>query len=181
MKKIWKNLAGAAVLIFLLFQLVYLIYPLKYEEYVTESAKVSGISQSLIYAVIKAESNFNPDAVSDSGAFGLMQLMPETAKWICEKEQIPFETAHLTEPEANIRMGCMYLTYLLAQYHGNETNAVAAYNAGHARVDEWLANAAYSSDGETLDHIPFSETDHYVSRVKKYKKIYENLYGEKTS
>ncbi|MBQ4087811.1 MAG: transglycosylase SLT domain-containing protein [Clostridia bacterium] len=178
MKHIWKNLLIAAVLIFLIFQIARLLYPCKYEAYVREAAAESGVSENLIYAMIKAESNFNPSAVSDSGAFGLMQLMPDTAKWICEKKDIPFETASLTVPEKNIRMGSLYLAYLLSMYHGNETNAIAAYNAGHARVDEWLDDAACSQNGETLKKIPFPETEKYVNRVKKYKKMYRILYGE---
>ena len=181
MKQLWKNLAIAAGLIFLLFFLAHRLYPCKYETYVREASAEYGVSEQLVYAVIKAESNFNPNAVSDSGAFGLMQLMPETARWICEKEGVSFETASLTDPKENLRMGCMYLSYLLSMYHGNETNAVAAYNAGYARVDTWLDDSACSSDGETLDRIPFPETEKYVSRVKKYQKIYTILYGETES
>ncbi len=178
MKTVWKNLAVAAVLVFVFFQLCHLIYPVKYEAAVEKAVAETGLDRNFVCAVIKAESGFNPDAVSESGAFGLMQLMPETASWICEKMGETYETAYLTDPEQNVRMGCAYLSYLLSMYHGNRENALAAYNAGHAHVDRWLEDAACSKDGETLDTIPFPETEKYVKRVTRYIRIYKSLYGE---
>ena len=159
-------------------ELCHLIYPVKFQEAVNYAAAEFHVDRNLLFAVIKAESNFNPDAVSQSGAFGLMQLMPETASWVCEKMGESYETSHLTDPEKNIRIGAFYLSYLLSMYHGNEKNALAAYNAGHARVDNWLKDSAYSNDGETLTDIPFPETKKYVKRVTKHKRWYKNLYGE---
>ena len=114
-------------------------YPLEYEEIVQEQARTFQIDEALVYAVIKAESNFDPDAVSHAGAMGLMQLTPETFDWMQTK--LPAETImeenKLFEPEINIRYGCKLLSVLLQKYPNYQT-ALCAYNAGVGRVDGWL-------------------------------------------
>lgn len=146
-------------------------FPMSYSGLVTAEAEKNGVSPALLYALIKAESNFDPSAVSEKGAKGLMQLMDGTAAWCAEKAALP--CTDLLNPEENIPLGAFYFGYLLQLYDGNETCAVAAYNAGHGRVDSWLADPRYSSDGKTLSEIPFPETEKYVKKVQFYKKIYE--------
>lgn len=134
--------------------------------------KSSGVSPSLVYAVIKAESNFRSDAVSHRGAVGLMQLLPSTARFICEREGIAFSASRLAEEEYNLTLGCAYLNYLMQRFHCVET-AIAAYNAGEGTVAKWLSDERLSADGVVLSHVPYSETRTYVKKVKKFLKIYK--------
>ncbi len=138
----------------------------------------SGLPSSLVYAVIKTESDFQEDAVSRAGAVGLMQLLPSTAEYVCRLRKIPFERERLTEGEYNITLGCAYLTYLFSRFEVEET-VLAAYNAGEGIVAEWLANDDFSSDGKTLFCIPYRETAEYVKKIKNFRKIYQ-FFGDKT-
>ncbi len=126
---------------------------------------------ALVFALIKAESGFCADAVSSAGAVGLMQLLPSTAKFVCEREGMEFDEARLTDQEYNVTLGCLYLKYLLRRFPVPET-AVAAYNAGEGVVGEWLENENYSKDGKNLFSIPYPETRTYVKKIVKFKKIY---------
>ena len=146
------------------------LFPLPFGPLVTAAAEENGVPPALLYALMKAESNFNPSAQSAKGAKGLMQLMDSTAGWCAEKSGLSY--TNILDPEENIALGAYYLGYLLKLYNGNETTAVAAYNAGHGRVDGWLANPAYAPDGKTLTEIPFPETRQYVQKVSLYRKIY---------
>ncbi len=145
-------------------------FPCTYKRQVEECAKKYQVDKNLIFAIIKAESNFNKDAVSKKGAKGLMQLMDETGRWCTE--EIGISECELTDVECNINAGTFYFSHLLEMYSGNEKNAIAAYNAGYGNVDKWLEDKNYSGDGKTLDTIPFEETDKYVKKVMLYKKIY---------
>ena len=141
-------------------------YPRKYKSIVTEQAAEYDLEESLVYAVIKAESNFDAEAVSSVGAVGLMQMMPETFYWM---------QTHVGEPEVSIRFGCALLRLLLSEY-GDLTVALCAYNAGMGNVASWLSDSAYSDDGKTLKAIPFGETEAYVQKVLQYKETYEEIY-----
>ena len=154
-----------------------IVYPTKYNEAVSSCGVENGLPESLIYAVIKAESNFDPQARSPKNAVGLMQIMEPTAQWVCEKVGTIFSGGDmLKEPERNIQIGCFYLSYLLDMYDGNQKCALAAYNAGLANVNSWLLNETYSKNGKDLDVIPFSETEQYVNRVLTNERIYRFLY-----
>lgn len=150
-------------------------FPLKFGVEVSAAAKEYGLDRWLVYAVIKVESDFVPDAQSHAGAIGLMQIMPITGEWIAWRKQESYHQERLTEPSYNVDMGCYLLSYLLEYYSDNIDYAVAAYNAGSGRVDEWLKNPEYF-DGTTLE-IPYPETANYVAKVKyayeKYKKLYD--------
>lgn len=137
--------------------------------------KESGLDESLVYAVMKAESGFNEEAKSNAGAVGIMQLMPSTAEFVCEMEGLEFNIARLKEGEYNVRLGCLYLIYLLKRFPAEET-ALCAFNAGEGTVSEWLADSEYSRDGITLEKIPYGETRAYVKKVIKFRKIYEFFY-----
>ncbi|MBE7024635.1 MAG: lytic transglycosylase domain-containing protein [Ruminococcaceae bacterium] len=147
------------------------LFPMPYCDAVTAAAEENGISPALLYALMKAESNFDAEAVSKKGAKGLMQLMEETAVWCGKKTGLPAED--LLNPEENIPLGAYYLGYLLTLYDGEEECAVAAYNAGQGRVNTWLRDSRYSLDGKTLRDIPFPETERYVKKIRFYKGIYE--------
>lgn len=153
------------------------VYPLEYTDIIGEQCDDRGIDPILVCAVIKCESGFDPNAVSSVGARGLMQLTEETFEWIRwsldEEEKVEYDDVF--DPETNIRYGVYLLSYLLEHFE-NEESAVAAYHAGINRVDGWLKDENYSSDGKTLKEIPYSDTKYYVSQVSKTKETYESLY-----
>jgi soluble lytic murein transglycosylase len=142
-------------------------YPLHYQAIVRGHAKHYRLSPALLAAVIEQESKFKADARSSTGAIGLMQLLPDTAKGIAlHTGGKKFVVADLDDPEINVRYGSWYLRHLLDRYH-DERLALAAYNAGQANVDEWRRKG---------EDIQFSETRAYVSRVERLKGIYRRAY-----
>jgi soluble lytic murein transglycosylase len=142
-------------------------YPLHYKAIVVAHARHYQLDPALLSAVIYSESKFKADAESPTGAIGLMQLEPATAKGIAvHTGGSRFVVKDLYDPELNVRYGSWYLHHLLAKY-GDEKLALAAYNAGQRNVDEWRAA------GEA---IQFSETRAYVSRVERLKGIYRRTY-----
>lgn len=155
------------------------IYPIEYGSYVEKAAYETDIDKYLIYAVIKTESNFNPDATSDVGARGLMQLMEDAFEWVKfrmdDERNISYDDMYI--PEYNVEYGS-YLIKLLYEEYGDVETAVAAYYSGRGSVNEWLKNKEYSSDGKTLDKIPSDATAHYVNKVMKAYNAYINLYEQ---
>lgn len=151
------------------------LYPLGYSEFVTKYSREYDVPEDLVFAVIKVESDFDPDAESGAGAKGLMQLMPDTYDWLSRLIGEESEPDRICEPEQNIKYGTYYLRNLYDRFH-NWNTAVAAYNAGHGRVKNWLADTRYSDDGETLKEIPITETKNYVNKVKDARQIYNDLY-----
>lgn len=151
-------------------------YPVKYEEYVTHYAEEYGLQPSLVYAVIRTESHFDPQAVSSVGAKGLMQLMDVTYQWVQGRLPEEAETASdVFDPETNIRYGCHYLQYCFSRF-SDQRAAIAAYNAGVGRVSGWLEDSRYSADGAVLTVIPLEETRNYVESVLEAQAIYQTLY-----
>ena len=149
-------------------------YPLDYSEIVEKYCVEYDIPREVVYAVIKTESGFNPDAVSKAGAIGLMQLMPETFEWLLTKTGEPHEMSALSDPEINIRYGC-YLISILREQLTVWDNVYAAYNAGIGRVRGWLADESYT-EGGVLTDIPIDETANYVVSIKKNILMYRKLY-----
>ena len=155
------------------------LYPLEYTEYVEKYARQYKLDNYMVYAVIKAESGFNSQAVSPREAKGLMQIMDSTGEWAAKKAGInEFEKSMLLEPETNIKIGCWYLSNLLKQFDNDTVVALAAYNAGSGNVSKWLKDPEKSRDGKSLSIIPFEETENYVSRIQKYYKMYKKLYDD---
>lgn len=151
------------------------LHPTEYDEYVYKYSEEYEVDPNLVFAVIKAESNFDPNAESNVGALGLMQIMPETFEWLqtYKNGEANMDYTYLYEPEVNIEYGCIFLQFLLDRYTSEET-AVAAYNAGFGAVDNWLVDENYSTDGETLYDIPYPETKGYVKKVMLAKNYYDN-------
>lgn len=154
-------------------------YPLSHEVLVEKYALSNKIDKYLIYSIIRAESFYDENAISSKGACGLMQITPDTANWIAEKMGLEdFSQEDLFEPEKNIMMGVWYFKYLLDRFGGDLRVAIAAYNAGPTNASKWLLREDLSSDGKTLDEIPFEETRKYEQKImnsyEMYKKIYEN-------
>ncbi|HTR32684.1 MAG TPA: lytic transglycosylase domain-containing protein [Gaiellaceae bacterium] len=144
-------------------------YPLRYSQYVTVHAREHRLDPALLAAVIYQESKFRSNAKSSSGAIGLMQLTPATAKGIAIRTHgSAFETSDLYNPEINIRYGAWYLSDLFQKY-GSERLVLAAYNAGQGNVDRWRA------EGKP---IQFPETVAYVSRVEHLQTIYRRAWAK---
>lgn len=148
--------------------------PLKYAEAVERYADEYDVPIEIVYAVIKTESSFVPDAVSSKGAIGLMQITPDTYDWLCGKTGDEPNIRLLYEPDTNIRYGTYFLSLLYNEYQVWET-VYAAYNAGRGRVNGWLSQEEYNNNGR-LQNIPFSETAAYVEKVEKSAQLYRRLY-----
>jgi soluble lytic murein transglycosylase len=143
-------------------------YPLRYQPIVRGHARHYDLDPALLAAVIYQESKFKSDAKSSSGAIGLMQLLPDTAKGIAlHTGGTRFRVGDLYDPELNVRYGAWYLHHLIEKY-GDERTALAAYNAGQDNVDHWR---------QAGEGIQFAETRAYVDRVEKLKGIYRKAYG----
>ncbi len=144
-------------------------YPLAYEHVIVGHARNYDLDAALLAAVVYRESKFDADARSGSGAIGLMQLLPDTAKGIAlHTGGNEFVVQDLYDPEINVRYGAFYLRRLLTKYR-DERLALAAYNAGQRHVDEWLA----ADRG-----IVFPETREYVHDVLELREIYARAYGD---
>ena len=142
-------------------------YPLRYEQIVRGHARNYNLDPALLAAVIYQESKFKADARSASGAIGLMQLLPNTAKGIAlHTGGTAFRVDDLYNPEINVRYGAWYLRHLLEKY-GDERTALAAYNAGQDNVDRWRRDGV---------GVQFPETRAYVKRVEDLKGIYRRAY-----
>ena len=146
-------------------------HPLEYEGEIRASAQEFGVEPSLVAAVIRTESRFDSEVVSSQGAYGLMQLLPETARFVAERTGIEGD---YRDPGTNIRIGTRYLSYLQERYDGDERLVLAAYNSGEGRVDRWVSREGFDVDR----HIPFAETRDYVENVLEARKVYRELYGE---
>jgi len=155
-------------------------YPLAYDDSIRASARRNHLDPALVAAVIYAESQFDPRAVSDQGAVGLMQVLPDTADQIAhETGGVSFTSADLQDPAINIRYGTRYLRSVLDQFGGNEVAAVAAYNAGAGAVSQWVAEASAAGHRLRVADIPYPETRAYVHRVMHLKDAYRKAYGDR--
>jgi len=147
---------------------VRLKYPLRHAEILRGHARTYGLDPALLAAVIYQESRFRADARSASGAIGLMQILPATARGIAVRTGgTRFRVADLYDPELNVRYGAWYLRHLLDRY-GDERTALAAYNAGQRNVDRWQ---------EAGVGIQFKETRVYIARISELKPLYRRGYG----
>lgn len=151
-------------------------YPLKYYDTVCTQAEKYNLDPMLIMAIIKAESNFEPEAVSHKDAVGLMQITPTTAAWAAEQMGIfDFDAKKLSNPETNIAIGVWYIDYLLDYYEGHQQLAFAAYNAGTGNVDKWLESNRIQENGKVLT-LPYKETSKYLVNINTYYDRYKQLY-----
>lgn len=130
--------------------------PDQYDDLISVASRQYGVDSRLVKAIIKAESDFNPQAVSQKGAMGLMQIMPENFQHLDIED--PFD------PRENIMGGTRYFRYLYDRFDGKLALSLAAYNAGPTAVDNY---------NKTIP--PYRETEQYVQRVLDYYRIYQNL------
>lgn len=140
-------------------------YPTPYADVVRAAEATEKLPPGLLWAVMRQESGYDPDAVSPAHAVGLMQLLPETARPVAEELALPHDDARLTSPPYAIRVGAHELRRLLDQFHGVTALAVAAYNAGAESVERWLSRAPGMQLDTFVERIPFKETRDYVGRV----------------
>ena len=187
-----KKLLNSLVLVFLLVlgvlclppvrtQMEKAFYPCKYSALVEQYAAEYDLDPLLVYSFIRTESGFDPAATSSVNARGLMQMTEETFLWMRSKlaagENVTFDD--LYDPETNIRFGTYFVSYCLLRYHDDLATAAAAYHSGWGTVDNLLAQAEYSSDGETLDHYPYPQMRLYVRKITNSYQRYQDIYNEK--
>jgi soluble lytic murein transglycosylase len=152
--------------------------PLRHDDIIRQQAADKDLDPALIAAVIYEESRFR-DQTSHAGARGLMQITPETADAIAKHSGgTRFQQEDLADPQINISYGSYYLRLLLDHYGGNETLAIAAYNAGMGNVDRWVSEAGGVDGFESAEHIPFPETRAYVENVTQRRDDYRENYAD---
>jgi len=152
--------------------------PLEHQDIIREQADAKGLDPALIAAVIYRETHFRP-RTSSAGAEGLMQLTPDTAKFIAGKSGgTAFTVEDLATPKVNIAYGAWYLRYVMQRYDGDAEKALAAYNAGEGNVDKWVAAAAAAGHDFGLQDIPFPETRAYVENVLASQSEYRASYAK---
>ncbi len=151
-------------------------YPVKYSSQINAVCDKFDIPKPLFYALINAESSFNPNAKSSAGAIGLTQVLPSTAEYICVKNNLNYSNFDLYNPSDNLYIGAMYLDYLFNRFDSIYTS-IAAYNAGETVVRSWLKDQRYSYDQISLYNIPYKETDNYIKKIQSGQKIYKDFYN----
>lgn len=168
-KKIYLIFLVSLVVLFLLLSVIcYCLFSKKYKNYVVKYSDEFGLDKALVYAVIKVESDFKKDAISKSGALGLMQILPNTAKWIAKELGEEYLKDKMFEPETNILYGCFYLDYLFDRF-GDMEIVICAYNAGEGKVLDWIENGKLERS-----EIDYEETRNYLAKVEKYYRIYKS-------
>jgi len=152
-------------------------YPMKYSDLVQQYSSENDLPPELVYAIIRCESSFDPNAVSSVGARGLMQLMEPSFDWVKNSWQQSDDATFddLYDPETNIRYGCRLFALLMQEY-GTERNALCAYHAGWGTARQWLDNREYAPDGKNIENIPYADMAYYVDKVINTAKIYKKLY-----
>ena len=190
MAKLLKNkkliiVIGIIILIIMLFivldvkgKIMKIMYPRHYEEIISKYADEYNVDKNLIFAIIKAESNFENTAQSIKDAKGLMQLMESTAKDVANKIGLEIKSDELgeklLEPEINIRLGTKYISILMEKYQNIEI-ALTAYNAGIGTVDNWIEKGILKADGSDIENIPYKETNNYVRKILRDYRIYQSF------
>ena len=153
-------------------------FPLAYRDAVKGEAAARGVEPPLVFAVVRQESAFVPDARSPAGALGLMQIMPSTGRQLARRlGERPRGRAVLLDPDTSVRYGSAYLAWLLERFGGNQLLASAAYNAGPRRVQSWLPEVAPVEADRWVENVPFTETRRYVRRIMAYTAIYQHRLG----
>lgn len=150
-------------------------FPLAFGDAVEREARDRELDPSWVFAMLRQESAFRPEARSPVGARGLMQLMPKTADLVARSLNTRISSyERLYEPEFNIRLGTTYLRRVLDRHDSNPVLATAAYNAGPHRVDQWLPEDGPWTPDRWVESVPFSETRTYLQRVFAYTAIYDH-------
>ena len=154
------------------------LYPLGWEDSLRARSERHELDPHLVAALIRQESEFHPGARSRAGALGLMQIMPGTGRILFRRLGIPgFSSRKLTQPDLSLRLGTFHLKEVLEDFDWELEKALAGYNAGERRIEEWMALGPFDEPAEFVEAIPFSETRGYVQSVLRNREMYERLYG----
>jgi soluble lytic murein transglycosylase len=154
------------------------LFPRPYWTELKKNALQNRLDPFLVAALIRQESEFNPGAVSHANAWGLMQLLPQVGRTLARQQRVRrFSTSLLLVPNMNLRLGTRYFRELLDKYNGNVEYALAAYNAGSDRVQDWVSNGNFKDSPEFVESIPFTETREYVQAIVRNAAVYRRLYG----
>ncbi|MBX2810121.1 MAG: transglycosylase SLT domain-containing protein [Cellvibrionaceae bacterium] len=154
-------------------------FPITYQEHIFQQATEHGIAPTLILSIARQESAWQIDAHSRAGAMGLMQLMPQTAKETARKARIKHNRKRLFQPQHNIELGSHHIKELITHYNQNRLPAIAAYNAGRAKVNRWLADTKQQLPFDVwIEVIPYKETRHYVKNILSYSLVYGYRLGQ---
>lgn len=161
------------------------LFPTPYWGDLRRSATDAGLDPYLVASLIRQESEFNPGAVSRANAWGLMQLLPAVGKGEAKEVKLrKFSTESLLTPSINMQLGTRFFRKMIDHYNGHVEYALAAYNAGSNRVDDWRASGSFRDVEEFVESIPFTETREYVQAIMRnavvYKKLYPQQYSEAT-
>ena len=158
-------------------QILQVIFPLTYWPSIQREAKARGLDPYIVAALIAQESTFDPKIRSAANAWGLMQIVPATGRRLAPRVGIRrFNTATLTNAEANLKIGTYYFAQLVKRF-GGTYYALASYNAGENRVEAWKEDRPDLDEDEFIDDIPFPETQNYVKRILGTAEDYRMLYG----
>ncbi len=154
------------------------LFPKPYWSDLKKSSSANGLDPYLVASLIRQESEFNPNAVSRANAVGLMQLLPKTGKAVAKEVKLKrYNATQLYSPAVNMELGTRYFRGMVDKFGGSFEYALAAYNAGSERVDEWLAQGKYRDPQEFVESIPFTETREYVQAILRNASVYKQLYG----
>jgi len=154
------------------------LFPRPWWSAVKKYAAENQLDPYLVAALIRQESEFNPAAVSPADAIGLMQLLPITGRRMAHELKVRrYSVGMLAEPGVNVQLGTRYFRELVEKFDGNLEAALAAYNAGVDRVEEWRSSGNFREPAEFVESIPFTETREYVQAIMRNAGIYHRLYG----
>jgi soluble lytic murein transglycosylase len=154
------------------------LFPRPYWFELKKYSVANGLDPYLVASLIRQESEFNPLAVSHANAVGLMQLLPKTGKLVSRQEHLRHYTpSQLFVPAVNLQLGTRYFRGMVDQFGGSFEHALAAYNAGSDRVEEWMGQGPYRDSPEFVESIPFTETREYVQAIIRNANVYRQLYG----
>ena len=154
-----------------------ILFPRPYWDELLRQARANALDPYLVASLIRQESEFNPGALSRANAYGLMQLLPSVGHNEARAARMRhFSTSSLLVPSVNIQLGTHYFKEMVTQYNGQVEYALAAYNAGSNRVDDWLQSGHYGDIAEFVESIPFTETREYVQAITRNAKVYRQLY-----
>ena len=153
------------------------LFPKAYWNDLKRYAAANGLDPYLVASLIRQESEFNPNAISRANAVGLMQLLPKTGRTVAKQVKLRrFTYSQLYTPAVNLELGTRYFRGMVDKF-GSFEYALAAYNAGSDRVEEWLNDGKYRDPQEFVESIPFTETREYVQAILRNASVYKQLYG----
>jgi soluble lytic murein transglycosylase len=153
------------------------LFPRPYWEALRRNSEANGLDPYLVASLIRQESEFNPSVVSHANAYGLMQLLPKTGKGTAKQVGLHnYKTDSLLDPAINIELGTKYFREMVDHFGGQVEYALAAYNAGSSRVEDWCSSGNFHDTEEFVESIPFTETREYVQAIVRNAEVYKQVY-----